>query len=621
MLCRASATSSWSATRTAILTYCSPSVFDALGYQPAELEGTHERDLIHASDVGARDDLVSSSRPGGPPLPPIELRMHDRDGEWHWFETIEINRLDDPDVKGIVTNARDVDRPQGRERANCSSAASATRSPVSRTGSRCWNGWRSRCHAPTRSRDIVAVLFCDLDDFKLVNDGYGHDFADGVLVEVARRLERLQRKSDTVARIGGDEFVVVCDGLHDIDESTTIASRIRDAIARPDRHRRPRVPRSPRASGSRPSTADLRERHRSGDAAAQRRCRDVPRQAGGPRALAPLRRRLVAGCDATIRAGSRSACPRSNAASSSCTTNRSTSSRATRSSASRRSCAGNTRRAASCSPDQFLEIAEQTGMIVPIGAWAMRAACAQARQWRDAGWPGWMSVNLSPASWPSPASPRRVARMLDETGVDADRLWLELSESVLMRASPAPTERADDPAGRSACTSASTTSEPGTRSLPRLQQLPTDFVKIDGELVANLTVDGEMHPPGCDMVAALVQVGTTLGLSVIADGIETRDGDRDPARVRVSVRPGRVPRQAAARRRDASRSRISDHRRRSCSPPMNNKLDVAFVHRHRYAISRSRCSAASSSAPATPRPRCRADRNACSRCSRCATGR
>ena len=84
-----------------------------------------------------------------------------------------------------------------------------------------------------RSHDVVAVLFCDLDDFKLVNDGYGHDFADGVLVEVARRLEQLQRKSDTVARIGGDEFVVVCDGLHDVEESTAIASRIRDAIEQP----------------------------------------------------------------------------------------------------------------------------------------------------------------------------------------------------------------------------------------------------------------------------------------------------------------------------------------------------------------------------------------------------
>ena len=132
---RACATSSSSATRDGVLTYCSPSVFDALGYEPDELEGTSERDLIHASDVEARDDLVSGSRPGARPLPPIELRMHDRDGDWHWFETIEINRLDDPDVNGIVTNARDV-TAHGPRTPSCSSAACAIRSPGSRTGSR-----------------------------------------------------------------------------------------------------------------------------------------------------------------------------------------------------------------------------------------------------------------------------------------------------------------------------------------------------------------------------------------------------------------------------------------------------------------------------------------------------
>src|SRR4051794_17230172 len=79
-----------------LLTYCSPSVYDALGYQPAELEGTLERDLIHTHDIDARDDLIASSQAGDPPLRPIELRMRDRAGTWHWFETTEINRLSDP---------------------------------------------------------------------------------------------------------------------------------------------------------------------------------------------------------------------------------------------------------------------------------------------------------------------------------------------------------------------------------------------------------------------------------------------------------------------------------------------------------------------------------------------
>ncbi len=94
--------------RGGVLTYCSPSVFAALGYEPAELVGTLERDLVHESDLEARDCLTSVRLPGCAPAPPFELRFRDRSGEWHWFEAIESNRLDDPDVQGIVTTARDV---------------------------------------------------------------------------------------------------------------------------------------------------------------------------------------------------------------------------------------------------------------------------------------------------------------------------------------------------------------------------------------------------------------------------------------------------------------------------------------------------------------------------------
>jgi diguanylate cyclase (GGDEF)-like protein/PAS domain S-box-containing protein len=500
-----------------ILTYCSPSVSHALGYQPTELEGTPERDLIHANDVGARDDLVSSSRPGGPPPPPIDVRMRDRAGEWHWFETIEINRLDDPDVNGIVTNARDVDARKA-ERAEL--LERTLRDPLTGIPNRLALLERLdvALSRSERSHDVVAVLFCDLDDFKLVNDGYGHDFADGVLVEVARRLERLQRKSDTVARIGGDEFVVVCDGLHGIEESTTIASRIRDAIEQPIviDGRQCLITASigiATVDGSAVDRADATSLLRNADAAMYRAKRqgrahwhrfddglleDSTRRFELEADLAPALARgefvlhyqpihelaghTIVGVEAFLRWE-----------------------HPTR---------------GFLQAAEFLEIAEQTGMIVPIGAWAMRAACLQARKWRDAGWPGWISVNLSARELGQPGLAEAVATILAEAGLDPDRLWLELSESVLMRASTSAT-------GELTAIQASGVHigvddfGTGHASLPRLQQLPTDFLKIDGELVANLTLNGRIHPPGCDMVAALVSVGTTLGLSVIADGIQT----------------------------------------------------------------------------------------------------
>ena len=215
-----------------VVTYCSPSVFAALGRRPSELRGTRERDLIHPSDIDARDDLVAGTRSGGPALPPIELRMRDQAGAWHWYESIEINRLDDPDVHGIISNARDV---TARKAETEDLLERSLRDPVTGIPNRLalMERLEVALSRAARSRDTLAVLFCDLDDFKHVNDVFGHAFADGVLIEVARRLERLQRKSDTVARIGGDEFVVVCDGLHDADESTAIASRMRDAIEEP----------------------------------------------------------------------------------------------------------------------------------------------------------------------------------------------------------------------------------------------------------------------------------------------------------------------------------------------------------------------------------------------------
>jgi diguanylate cyclase (GGDEF)-like protein/PAS domain S-box-containing protein len=501
-----------------ILTYCSPSVSDALGYQPTELEGTRERDLIHANDVGARDDLVSNSRPGGPPPPPIDVRMRDRAGAWHWFETIEINRLDDPDVNGIVTNARDVD---ARKAENAELLERTLRDPLTGIPNRLALLERLdvALSRSERSHDIVAVLFCDLDDFKLVNDGYGHEFADGVLIEVARRLERLQRKSDTVARIGGDEFVVVCDGLHDLDESTLIASRIRDAIEQPividgrqclitasigiatvdgtsvERVDPSALLRNADAAMYRAKQQGRAHWHRFDDGLFEDSALRFALEADlGPalergefvlhyQPIHELAGHTIVGVEAFLRWEHPSR--------------------------------------GFLQPAEFLEVAEQTGMIVPIGAWAMRAACLQARRWRDAGWPGWISVNLSARELAQPGLADTVATTLDETGIAPDRLWLELSESVLMRASVAATSELTvmrsigvhigvDDFGT------------GNASLPRLQALPTDFLKIDGDLVANLTADdGKIHPPGCDMVAALVSVGTTLGLSVMAEGIQT----------------------------------------------------------------------------------------------------
>ncbi len=499
-----------------IITYCSPSVA-ALGHEPADLEGSPEHDLIHPSDLAGRDAALCGTAAENPTAPPIELRMRHRDGTWHWFETVQVNRLDDPQIKGIVSNARDV---TARKAENAQLREHTMRDPLTGIPNRLALLERLDVALARvgRSRDVVAVLFCDLDDFKVVNDGYGHQYADHLLLEIAHRLQHLQRQSDTVARVGGDEFVVVCEGLHDAAESTVIASRIRAAIERPiaidgreclmtmsigiatvDGRTGER---SDAATLLRNADAAMYQAKRNGRAQ-WHRFDDTLAQTAQLRSeldadLAPalerrefvlhyqpiheLARNTIVGVEAFLRwehpgrgflrAG------------------------------------------------EFLEIAEQNGAIVPIGTWAIRAACIQARRWRDAGWPGWMSVNLSARELAEPGLARSVATILAETGVESDRLWIELAECVLMRASGSATRelRAIQELGVHIGVDDFGT---GHAPLSKLQELPADFLKIDRGFVANMTSDGQAHTAGCDMVAALVQIGSTLGLSVIAEGIES----------------------------------------------------------------------------------------------------
>ncbi len=504
------------------LTYCSPSVFEALGYRPADLVGTPARDLLHAVDDdgnnnGGDGDAPSRRMAGAAPRPPFEVRIRDRSGEWHWFEAIESDLLDDPAVLGVVTTARDV---TARKAENVLLLERSRRDPLTDLANRrsLLEQLEIALARATRRREAVAVFFCDLDDFKLVNDRYGHNYGDHVLIEVARRLENLQRKSDTVARLGGDEFVVVCDGLHDADESADIASRLHHAIAEPIVFdgRECMITasigivtvdgssgegRDPTAMLHNADAAMYRAKHqgrarwhRFDDALVREATRRFELEAEMAPALErgefvlryePIHElvgRSIVGVEAFL------------------------------------GWEHPTR--GFLQPEEFLEIAEQTGMIVPIGAWAMRAACAQARRWADAGWPGWMSVNVSGRELAEPTLAASVETILAETRVAPDRLWLELSENVFSRAgSPATAElRALQTVGvHIGVDNFGTAHTP----LPRLQQMPTDFVKIDQTFVSDLTAGGDIHPAGCNMVAALVSVGTTLGLSVIAEGIRS----------------------------------------------------------------------------------------------------
>ena len=217
---------------TGTIRYASPAVARILGY-PAETNvGNSVFNLIHPDDGervrAALADL--NTRPDG--VERIELRLEMAGGRWCHVESIASNRMSDPAVRGIVVNSRDVTEQVAAMEALIHAAH---HDPLTGLPNRTLLVDRLG-HALARagrSRREVAVLFLDLDGFKAVNDRFGHRIGDEVLVETGRRLLVTVRESDTVARQGGDELVVVAEDLAMPEEAIGLAHRLLEEIGRP----------------------------------------------------------------------------------------------------------------------------------------------------------------------------------------------------------------------------------------------------------------------------------------------------------------------------------------------------------------------------------------------------
>jgi diguanylate cyclase (GGDEF)-like protein/PAS domain S-box-containing protein len=504
--------------RDGFITYCSPAIEAALGYRPEELHGTPERDLVHPDDVRVRDGLVGRLLASDEPQPRGDVRMRHRDGAWRWFETIDTNRLADPEVAGIVTNARDMTERKAVEGMLVELSLHDTLTGLpNRT--LLMDHLEKVLARTARQHDTLAVLFCDLDNFKTVNDSLGHRVGDLVLLEVARRLQQTLRASDTVARTGGDEFVAVCDSLSGLAEATTLAQRIRDDVEAPMAVDGTDVVISVSigiviVEGEAAKNAEPMMLLRNADAAMYKakecgRARwevfdtSLVELATQRLALEPeLRRALVRGEFALhyqpivrltdgVTVGAEALLRWHHP----------------------------TR--GTLLPDEFLDLAEDSGLIVPIGAWVVREACEQAVRWREGDdAPAWISVNLSARQIAEPGIGDTIADALAISGLPADALWLELTETALLRA------------GHSATVAVAAIEALGVHlgmddfgtgyaSLTNLQRLPIDFLKIDRSFVANLTHDS--HGGDNAIVEAITQLGATLDLTTVAEGIETQE--------------------------------------------------------------------------------------------------
>lgn len=209
--------------------YATPSVERVLGYRRRELLDTNLSAFFRPEEAGEVRDVFTDR---GAEDTPYEVQMRHRDGSWRFFEVWTRNLLDDPDVGGRVAYFHDVTRHRVLRDAL---ARRAFHDPLTGLPNRTLfvDRLEHALEVSKRRNGHVTVLFMDLNNFKTVNDEYGHEMGDWLLTLVARRLQSCLRSSDTVARFGGDEFVALIEDSDGSDNALQVVRRIGWALKEP----------------------------------------------------------------------------------------------------------------------------------------------------------------------------------------------------------------------------------------------------------------------------------------------------------------------------------------------------------------------------------------------------
>ena len=210
------------------VTYVSPSIERVVGYDETTMFTMPVFEIVHPDDLERAADILLVLNEGVQIAEPIEMRVRHASGEYRWIEAIANNQLDNPVVKGIVVNVRDVtERKQAEEELARQGLHDSLTGLANR--SLFLDRLTSALARARQSAAVTAVLFLDLDHFRLINDSMGHACGDALLTEVANRLQGLLGEGDTAARIGGDEFALI---LPDTDEAAArvVAEKLIDAV-------------------------------------------------------------------------------------------------------------------------------------------------------------------------------------------------------------------------------------------------------------------------------------------------------------------------------------------------------------------------------------------------------
>ncbi|MDQ3938046.1 MAG: EAL domain-containing protein [Chloroflexota bacterium] len=480
-----------------------------LGHPSDDVRGMPMLELVHSNDRRTLQAFLAQatgSQAAKIDLPAREWRMRRGDGGWLHVEATARNLLDEPTVRGLVINARDVGE---RKALEAELSHRAFHDPLTGLPNRALFLDRLGHALTGRSGSPVAVLFIDLDEFKIVNDRLGHAAGDHLLTVVAGRLRDLMRPQDTAARLGGDEFGVILEDASE-EQARRIADRLLEALTKPTRFQNHDVVTGASigvaCTGSVPHDAD--ELIKNADAAmyvakGQGRQRVVTFEPD-MRSILLQRHEFVARLQRAIdtqgfvlhyqpivsldsgRIESFEALIRWR------------------------------RGGRLVLPSTFIPTAEETGMILPIGRWVMQEACSQASRWgrESVG----VSVNVSARQLQDSTVVGTLAGILSSTGMDPSRLTLEITEGGMVQDGAAGLNRLAELRSLGVRVSIDDFGT-GYSSLSYLRRLPLDELKIDQSFIDGLATG----TPEATLVGAIVRIGADLGLQTVAEGIERAD--------------------------------------------------------------------------------------------------
>ena len=492
--------------------YAGSSTERLLGYADRDLLGASILGFVHPRERQNTRQLFANLLAAPGREVQGELRFLHRNGSWVWLEGFAQNLLHDPSIGAIVINYRDITQRKAAEKQlEYQAYYDALTGLPNRVLFR--DRVVTAIAQAQRNRRSLAVMYLDLDHFKLVNDGLGHSIGDKLLAHVAERLQGVVRASDTISRLGGDEFTLLFNEVGSSDAVASLARKILHSLARPFRvdghelfvtasigisiypsdgadgetllkcadsamYRAKELGRNQ----AQLFTASMNERYvqrlaleQSLHHAIERRELELHYQP-----IYERTRRRAVGVEALIR--------------------------------------WNHPDRGLVSPADFIPLAEETGLIVPIGEWVVGEVCEQLRRWHEAGLDTKAAINISAPQLQQPAFPRIVVDCLRRNGLAPSSLQIEITESVAVQnfeASMKVLRELRDHGVGIAIDDFGT----GQSSLVYLRRFPIDTVKIDQSFVRDVTTEDS----AAAIVSYVISLAHTLRFEVVAEGVETEE--------------------------------------------------------------------------------------------------